>query len=178
MADFNQKNTPLRHLYILPGFLCFALQLVLNPRNPLLSGAVMVLCALVLYFYIVLAVANKNWLDIRAVFTATWMGTIGLAAMRLTGYQEQWQSATWLIMGLAYVVFQIGATWGIHCAKKWYPALCKAFSRLHIGRLHLSFSPSRLFPTCVIVTLIGVCCFTINILIKGFIPCLYSALLR
>lgn len=175
MLDSPSKKALSRYAYILIGFLCFALEVVINPLQPFLSGVFMILFAAFLYFWIVFLVANKNWLDIRAVFTAAWMGTIGLAALRLTGYQEQWQSITWMLLGLAYITFQIGATLGIHCGKKWYPGMCNGVGRFHIGKLRFSLHPGRLFPTCVIVTLIGLACFVINILIKGFIPCFSSS---
>lgn len=175
MSDSKLKFSLWRHIYVLLGFLCFALEIVLNPQNPLLSGFFMIFFAAVLYFWIVLLVAEKNWLDIRAVFTIAWMGTIGLAALRLTGYQEQWQSMTWVNMGLAYAVFQVGADLGLHYGKKWHDALVKGFEKLHIGRLHFSMKPARLFPVCITVTAIGLTCFVINIFIKGFIPCFSSS---
>ena len=175
MADFSFKKAFLRYAYIPIGFLCFALEVVINPLQPFFSGAFLVFFAALLYFWVVFLVANKNWLDIRAVFTATWMGTIGLAALRLTGYQEQWQSMTWILLGLAYIMFQIGASLGIYCGKKWYSGLCKSIERFHIGRLHFALQPGRLFPTCIIVTCIGLACFIINICIKGFIPCFSSS---
>lgn len=169
------KNFLFRYAYILLGFLCFALEVLINPLQPLLSGAFMILAAAVLYFWVVFLVADKNWLDIRAVFTASWMGTIGLAALRLTGYQEQWQSLTWIYTGLAYVMLQVGVSFGIYYGKKWHPRMRKGFERFHIGRLRFSLHPGRLFPTCIIVTGIGLTCFIINILIKGFIPCFSSS---
>lgn len=171
MSISKPKLSLWRHVYVLLGFLCFALEIVLNPQNPLLSGFFMILVTAALYFWVVLLVADRNWLDIRAIFTATWMGTIGLAALRLTGYQEQWQSMTWVNMGLAYVMFQVGSDLGIHYGKKWHSTLTKSFEKLRIGRLHFSMQPARLFPVCIVVTTIGLVCFVINICIKGFIPC-------
>ncbi len=175
MAGFNLKTFLFRHFYVPVGFLCFALTMVINPQNPQLSGLFLILCALALYFCIVLFTAQRNWLDVRAVFTAVWMGTIGLAALRLTGYQEQWQSLTWIYMGLAFAALQVGASLGIYYGKKWHPALCRQFEKLRLGRLYVAFRPQRLFPVCITVTVIGMICFTINILIKGFIPCFSSS---
>lgn len=131
--------------------------------------------AVVLYFYYVFFVADGNWMDIRALFSASWIGTIGLASLRLNGYQEQWQDKTWLIFGLAYMMFQVGATAGTLCAKKWYPAVRKRFSQLHIGRLHFAFQPRRLYAVCIVTTLIGLACFIANIFIRGYIPCFSSS---
>ena len=49
-----------------------------------------------------------NWLDIRAVFSGVWIGTIGLAAFRLAAYQEEWELKTWVLLSLAYFSFHIG----------------------------------------------------------------------
>ena len=171
MADFNLKKFLLRYSYIPVGFLCFILAADINPTRPLASGLIMVLCAIVLYFYTVIFTADKNWLDVRAMFTAAWVGTIGLAAFRLTGYQEQWQRLTWICMGLAFAMMQIGASFGIYYGKKWQNTLGKTFEKLHIGKLQLRFRPSRLFLTCIITTVIGLACFIANIAIKGFVPC-------
>ncbi len=158
-------------LYIALGFGCFAVEIILNPWNPLISGCVMIFCAIAFYFYIVCVIADYNWLDVRAVFSAFWMGTVGLAALRLTGYQEEWQPMTWVLLGLAFVVFQIGAGVGDFFGKKTYLSLQAKVRNIRFGRVHFLFSESRLFPLCVIVTLIGLTCFVINIAIKGFIPC-------
>ena len=171
MAGFNFKSFLVRHIYVPVGFLCFIFAMAINPTRPLMSGLITVLCAIALYFYVVFFTAERNWLDIRAMFTAAWMGTVGLAAFRLTGYQEQWQSLTWICLGLAYAMLQIGASLGIYYGKKWQPALGKKFEKLHLGKLQLSFRPSRLFLTCVITTVIGLACFVANIAIKGFVPC-------
>lgn len=174
MAGFSFKRFLIRYSYVPVGFLCFILAMVVNPTRPMTSGLIAVLCAIALYFYVVFFTAERNWLDIRAMFTAVWMGTIGLAALRLTGYQEQWQSLTWICMGLAYVAFEIGACFGVHYGKKWQPALCKGFGNLRLGKWHFSFRPARLFPICVITTAIGLACFVTSITIKGFIPCFSS----
>ena len=127
--------------------------------------------AVVLYLFCVLFVADKNWMDIRAVFSGAWIGTIGLAALRLTDYQEPWQDKTWLLVGLAYGLFILGSTAGMICGKKFMPALGKKVSGLHLGRLRLQLHENRLFWICVIVTLLGMGCFAANIAIRGYIPC-------
>ena len=171
MADFNFKTFLIRYIYVPLGFFGFVCTMYLNPTRPFASGVLLILCAIALYFYVVFFTAHRNWLDIRAMFTAVWLGTIGLAALRLTGYQEQWQSLSWIYMGLAYAALQIGASLGIHFGTKWQPALCKGFGKLHLGKWHFSFRPGRLFLICVITTAIGLACFITNVAIKGFIPC-------
>ena len=91
-----QKN---RYLWMLgcglAGFGVLLLSMLLNPVNHYLSSLLLIVSAVALYFLIVLYPAQRNWMDIRAVFTGVWLGTIGLATLRLTEYQEPWQAKTW-----------------------------------------------------------------------------------
>ena len=91
------------------GTAVLAVGTVLCNFNNLLAGMFLMLLAVSMYFYIVLGVAQKNWLDLRAVFSGIWLGTIGLAALRLTAYQEEWQSKTWILLGVTFLIFQLSA---------------------------------------------------------------------
>lgn len=144
------------------GFVAIILCGVINPYHHLLSGVFLVLVAVALYFVMVLVAAERNWLDIRAVFTGVWLATLGLAALRLTDYQEQWMTKTWILLGIAYLVFQVGAALGIRCGGKIYDK----------KKAVISVTPkeSRLFFICVGITVLGLICFVINVAIKGFIP--------
>lgn len=155
----------------LAGFGVLLLSMLLNPVNHYLSSLLLIVSAVVLYFLIVLRPAEKNWMDIRAVFTGVWLGTIGLATLRLTEYQEPWQAKTWWALALAYLAFQFGTTLGIRLGHKYYPAAARKLKDAKIGRLRLQFRENRLFAICVITTLIGIACFSINIAVKGFVPC-------
>lgn len=152
------------------GFAVIALGAILAPVNRFYLGLFQMLTAVGIYFASVLFLADRNWLDIRAVFSGVWLFTTGLAALRLTDYQEAWQSATWLCMAIAYLVFQIGATLGIHFGGRISSYFRKKFSGFHIGKLSFSLQKNRLFGVCIGATLIGLICFTINALIRGYIP--------
>jgi hypothetical protein len=153
------------------GFGVLLLSMLLNPLNHYVSSLLLLAAAVVLYFLIVLRPARKNWMDIRAVFTGIWLGTIGLATLRLTEYQEPWQAKTWWALALAYLTFQLGATLGVTLGQKYYPKAAQTLKTAKLGRLRLQFRENRLFAICVITTLIGVACFAISIAIKGFVPC-------
>lgn len=153
------------------GFGVLLLSMLLNPLNHYVSSLLLLAAAVVLYFLIVLRPARKNWMDIRAVFTGIWLGTIGLATLRLTEYQEPWQAETWWALALAYLTFQLGATLGVTLGQKYYPKAAQTLKTAKLGRLRLQFRENRLFAICVITTLIGVACFAISIAIKGFVPC-------
>lgn len=152
------------------GFLALLSGMFLNPVNHFLLAALLVAVAVCLYFLQVFLIADRNWLDFRAVFSGVWLGTIGLAVLRLAEYQTPWESKTWFLLAIAYLMLQLGVTLGLALA----PAVCDktiaCAKKFKLGRLQLKWHPNRLFGLCVITTLIGLACFSINIAIKGFIP--------
>ena len=157
------------HGYELIGTLVILTSLFINPWNYFVNALVLILCAVSLYFYIAIVIADRNWLDIRAVFTAVWLATLGLAALRLLGYQEQWRNMTWCLCAVGYLMFQIGANLGLCVGKKCMPHI-KNIKRTWFGT-EFQFQPDRLFVICIVTTLIGMACFITNVAIKGFIPC-------
>lgn len=157
--------------YTLVGVLAMLAGFAVNSFNYYLTSLILITAAVCLYFGIVMGNAGRNWLDIRAVFAGVWLGTIGLATLRFAGYQKQWQAETWIIVTLAYAAFELGADFGIASGRKWYPTVSKKIKNVKIGRLRFEMQKDRLFAICVIVTLLGLACFSINVAIKGFIPC-------
>lgn len=157
--------------YILAGTLVLLLNIAVNPINHYISGLMTVLLGFALYLWVVFAVANKNWLDIRAVFSGCWIVPMGLAALRLANYQEPWQWHTWVCMALVYAAFEIGANIGILHGEKWLQLLKQKAGVFKCKRIYLQKREERLFAICVITTLIGLACFSANVAIKGFIPC-------
>lgn len=139
--------------------------------NRFITGFAFVFIAIAFYFFIVLIVAEKNWLDIRAVFHGVWVATIGLAVLRLTDYQEEWQIKTWYCVALAYFAFQIGANLGVTVAGGLFGKIKHSKKELRIGRIVFSMRENRLFWICIITTLVGFICFLINVAIRGYIPC-------
>ncbi len=139
--------------------------------NRFATSAAMVIVAVALYFCIVFSVAKKNWLDIRAVFHAVWVFTVGLAALRLTDYQEEWQAKTWYCFALAYLMFQVGSHLGISLGKTFYEKTEIITKNFKLGKIKFELKENRYFIICVITTLIGLACFSINVAIRGYIPC-------
>lgn len=152
------------------GFLVLLSGIWLGADNNFLLALLLLVCAVTIYLLQVFFVAARNWLDFRAVFSGVWLGTIGLAPLRLAEYQKVWLDKTWVLLALAYLMLQIGVTIGLQLA----PAICDKVTagakKLKLGRLHLKMHPNRLFGICVVTTLIGLACFSINIAIKGFVP--------
>lgn len=138
--------------------------------NCIYVGFIIIGMAVVLYFLMTLLAYKKNWLDIRAVFTGVWLFTIGLATLHLADYQEQWMNKTWILLALGYLLFQIGASLGekssdILCEKIKY-----CMQERDVRKYRFVLHKERLFPICIIVTVLGIACFVINIKIRGFIP--------
>lgn len=154
----------------LTGFLALLSGILLSPVNHYLLAALLVLSAVFLYFLQVFFVGNRNWLDFRAVFTGIWLGTIGLAALRLAEYQKVWLNKTWFLLAIAYLIMQLGVTLGLRLAPTIADKVVSCAKKLKVGRFHLKLNPNRLFGICVVTTLIGLSCFCINVAIKGFIP--------
>lgn len=164
------KNTGKMMLLSLVGFLVLLSSIFINPINHYLSGAILFGAGVLLYFLIVLFVAERNWLDIRAVFSGVWLVTIGMASLRLTEYQEQWIEKTWIMLAVAYIVFQTGATFGISLADIIFPISKKIRENFKESKLSFCLQEKRMFSISVGASLVGICCFAINIWIKGFVP--------
>lgn len=157
--------------FVIVGFAAMAFSVVLNPINHYINGLFLLLCSIGLYFFCVLKFSERNWMDIRAVFSFVWFFTIGLASFRLTNYQEPWGWRTWLLVSGAYSVFQLGAWLGIYYGSKMLLSLGIRMKKLHLWRVRFQFQNSRLFWICVITTLVGFFCFVANVFIRGYIPC-------
>lgn len=144
---------------------------IFSDINHYVTGFLLIIIGIALYFCLVFSVADKNWLDMRAVFHATWISTIGLAAFRLTNYQEKWQVKTWICLALAYLMFQIGSHFGIALGEPLYNQIKTRFQNLKVCKIGFKTKENRYFWICVITTLIGLICFSINVAIRGYIPC-------
>lgn len=157
-------------LCALAGALAFLSVPFFLSESRLGSFGILSVMAVAGYLYIVLAVADRNWLDIRAVFHGAWMITIALSQLRLVDYQEVWLRKTWYLVTAAYVLFELGATLGMQLGDRAAKKLYQRKDRFHIGRVYFRLQENRLFWLCVGTTLVGLACFLINIRIKGFIP--------
>ena len=151
------------------GVLVLLLSAIVCPINNYVTAIMLAVSAVLVYFYCVLVQSDRNWWDIRAVFSAIWLMTNGLAALRLTGYQVLWETETWVCQALAYAAVHIGVEAGEFFGLKLHrwtqgKAQCK------MGRVLFKMHAERLFWICTAVTLMGVFAFAMNVVRKGFIP--------
>ena len=155
-------------LYIFIGGLLLCSGAIIASFNHYIAGLLLIVGAIGLYFYIVYVVAERDWLDLRAVFTGMWLLTIGLAALRLMDYQEPWQAKTWVCYAIAYVACTVGGTYGSALGPRlynWLNSRKREYSGVKFG-----LKKKRLFWICLGVSLIGITSFIINIFIKGYVP--------
>lgn len=168
----NWKNM----ILMIVGFITILSGLLIRDENRFTIGLFIIVVGFLLYFLMVYSVAERNWLDVRAAFSGVWIVTIGLAALRLNDYQEQWQRKTWILLAVSYLVYQIGATIGTYHGKQLYGKLDVFASRIQFKHFFFKLKKERLFSICVGITLIGMLCFSINVAIKGFVPLFSSSL--
>ena len=154
---------------LLLGFSALVFSAYLSTVNHYAVTVLLLVCAVVLYFYIWLAQADKNWWDVRAVFTAIWLLTIGVSSLRLTDYQKQWEVETWICLAVGYAMFHLGAGYGLYFGERMFHWF-KRKGEKQKGRIVFGLRQERLFWICMIVSLIGFICFAINVYIRGYIP--------
>ena len=137
--------------------------------NQFVSGSLLILGAVAVYFFMVYKTADRNYLDFTAVFTAVWVATIGLAQLRLLDYQKIWEFRTWLNLVIAVVCFHIALPLG-HSLASVILKKIGAKNLLNIGRVRFELKSNRLFWICLVATVIAVALFVWNIFIKGYVP--------
>lgn len=128
----------------------------------------MVASAVGLYFYFAYIVDKGNVISLKALFSAFWLGTIGLANLKLLGYQRRWEVETWFVLALTYGSFILAFMIMEECL---YDRVVTAVKRrIKFPGNCLRVHTNRLFSICVITTLIGLFSFIANIAVKGFVP--------
>ncbi len=169
--DNTKKDIITLGLCTLVGALSLLIDVLFPSINHYINGLIIILCAVLIYFAIVFGAAQRNWLDIRALFSGVWLGTIGLASLRLADYQEPWQDMTWVVLAVAFVAFIVSSSLGIAWGHRIYKGIEHRFQKIQVGRIRFKLQENRLFLICIITTMIGLACFIINVLIRGYIPC-------
>lgn len=168
-----KKNDGYKILKNLPGLFVGTAALYasafLSPVNHYAVGFLLMAFGMALWLYFALVDHERNWWDIRGVFSAVWLITIGLASLRLTNYQVPWERKTWYCVAVAYAMFILGSDIGIVYGSKLQRFVAEK-GRNRFGKISFSFRRERLFWICFVVTLIGVVCFGLNIAIRGYIP--------
>ena len=90
--------------------MCFASYISSLAGLYYLSGAFLIIEAL--YLYVHWVKESGSVVEMRALFTLSWVGGQGLACLQLSKLQTDWNYVTWLCFALIYLAFGIGYEWG------------------------------------------------------------------
>lgn len=123
----------------------------------ILSGLLLIGEAIFLFIHWVRMAGSL--IDLRAIFTLSWVGGQGIACLRLSWIQEDWPYVTWIVFFVIYIMFSIGYGWGHEGEKVERKDI--ASDRVHARRV---------FICIIVLAVISVICFGIESRILGFIP--------
>ncbi len=133
------------------------------------GGLLLMVGAIGTYFFLVFVCEDRNFLGLRALFAPVWVFTIGLAQLRLLGYQKPWQVRTWCALILAMVVFELGLSLGKTLGMP-VALWLKERRGKRVGNFRLKFRPERLFWLCIGVSAVGLFSFIMSYLCRGYLP--------
>ncbi len=124
-----------------------------------LSGAALLLAAVFLYFQDYRK--SGNLIHLRGVFSAFWVGGQGIACLKLSELQVDWQWKTWLCFFLAFSGFWVT-----------FEVLDRLFGEEErLGGRRRETSYVRPIFHCVIgVTAVSVAAFLLEVMTLGFVP--------
>lgn len=121
------------------------------------SGIVLIVTAVLIYLW--LFRKSGNLVELRGLFTLSWVGGQGLACFQLSRLQTDWNTITWLCFFLAYLGFGIGYEWKSHTRRE---KVCeKEKNSVFAGRLLICIG---------LLAAVSVICFIIEWMVVGFIP--------
>lgn len=121
------------------------------------AGTVLMLEALFLYGYQVRKTGNL--MDLKALFSVSWVGGEGIACLQLSNLQKDWSQVTWICFFAIYVSFCIGYDLSIRYRKSEEMELCP--NRTQADHLFL----------CIMgLMAISVFCFILEAAVVGFVP--------
>ncbi len=163
-----QTSVTRKIAYGILGTVFMCALMILTRYNNFMAGALGILGGVALYFVMVLTDKQRDYLNVRAVFTAIWIVTISMGQMRFLGYQKPWLTKTWICVILAYAAFQAGAILAEYLTPRIDLGKCKRTG--FMKNLRLAVSEKRLFIFCMAATGFGLMCFLGNVAIKGYIP--------
>lgn len=126
----------------------------------LLSGAALILAALWLYFSDYRK--SRNLIHLRALFSLFWVGGQGIACLKLSRLQSDWELKTWVCLALAYVGF-----WVV------FELLTRFYGSGHdnYGRWRsFAGNPIPVFHMICAVTVVSAVCFVLEAVALGYVP--------
>lgn len=142
-------------------FACYgAGMLFASSAHYCLSGVILILAAVWLYFYDYRRSGNP--LHLRALFSLFWVGGEGVSCMKLSRLQTDWQLETWAAFFVAFTAF-----WAVF-----------QFADSHFGKKPEKEAPVRLekgsmqglFEAILILTAVSLGAFLLEAAVLGYVP--------
>lgn len=125
-----------------------------------LAGIVLMLEALFLYFMNFRR--SGNLVDLRGLFSLSWVGGEGIACLQLSRLQRDWEAVTWVCFFLAYFFFMLGYDFLLKKQDKIFVKAKNSMKHAHQARRVL---------ICIILLGAGsLFCFLLEAFVLGFIP--------
>ncbi|MCI9439860.1 MAG: oligosaccharide repeat unit polymerase [Ruminococcus sp.] len=126
-----------------------------------LAGIVLMLEAL--FLYLINLRRTGSLVDLKGLFSLSWIGGEGIACLQLSRLQRDWELITWICFFLAYFFFLLGYDLS---ARR-----CSAKAENHRNAKVQGASRARRVMICILLLSIGsVSCFLLEALVLGFIP--------
>ncbi len=125
-----------------------------------------ILMILALFLYMQSFHDTKNLVDMKGIFSLSWISGQGLACLQLSNLQSDWNSKTWICFGVAYLCFCLGydrlwAKKGVNLEES-----CADLKKLEKN----SIVAKRIFICILVLAIASIICFGLEAVIVGFIP--------
>lgn len=109
---------------------------------------------------------TKNLVDLKGLFILSWIGGEGIACLKLSRLQNDWENLTWFSFFLIYLCFSAG----------YDLVLNRMETKKNIAEIGKSKIQSRRILVCIGgLTGISIVCFILEAVVVGFIPLFDSA---
>lgn len=120
-----------------------------------------------IYLYVMNFQRTKCFVDIRGLFSLSWVFGIGLTCLKLSQLQQNWKMMTWLCFFCAYGCFMVGYDfYEMKQAKK--RVNCSTTKECNLVKEDAY--ANRIFHCILALSIASVVCFLVEAMVVGFIP--------
>lgn len=129
-----------------------------------LAGIILMLEAL--FLYILNFRRTGNLVDLRGLFSLSWIGGEGIACLKLSRLSSAWELTTWICFFLAYFCFMLGYDF---CEKKVIKDIYDMGSAKKT-EMKNEVQAQRIMLCIILLGIASVACFLLEAVVLGFIP--------
>lgn len=143
---------------------CFCLTVILS-KNDLkyMAGAILILEGVALY--VLNFIRTQNLVDIRGLFSGSWIVGMGLSCLQLSKLQSDWENVTWVCFFCIYLFFMIAFDFTEKIGTK------KSKAIIEMTGLEKNAQQSVKVLQCIVaLASVSVACFVLEAVVLGFIP--------